>query len=120
MSVETNDFDETKSKTNPEIGIGQVIEQITRLNSTSDKHEFIEGYKKVRAQIDIIDQILDCETDNLDELNALDTNELFEILNGLMELGEGNMGVNQLKKSKDIIRILDERLALGHTIDVVE
>jgi hypothetical protein len=92
------------------INITSIINKINMLSSEKNKNIFVENYNEVKSKINIIDKVLEKES-SIDKNLSID--KLFEMLkeyNDIIENEEQDMDINEFKKMKDIIELVEIKL----------
>ena len=106
-------------ETDESINITSIINKINMLSSEKNKNIFVENYNDVKSKINIIDKVLEKES-SIDKNLSID--KLFEMLkeyNNVIENDEQYIDINEFKKMKDIIELVETKLH-NSTINITE
>lgn len=102
------------------INFEHIINKINQLGKESDKNDFIKNYQDVKAKISVVDNILENKSE-LDQNLTID--KLFVMLEEYNEILEKsseylNLDIQDFKKVKDIIDLIEKKL--NDKINIIE
>jgi hypothetical protein len=95
--------------TNSEIQIEEFINKINSLSIEKNKNIFIEDYNNIKKKIDLVDKILEKESE-IDKNISID--KLFDILQEYDNIiNKKDLDIIEFKKLKDIVELIENKLS---------
>ncbi len=120
MNITDLDVQTKQSDIIDDINICELISTINKLNQNNlEKDEFINGYRTIKKQIEIVDSVIEQPHDNiLNQISNLSIQELYEIMEKNSDkitqcdnFEINKMTANELRYLMIVSKLLDEKIS---------